>query len=56
MPRTESIPRLLTTEEKQELSRDMQASSAWAKTELKRRRAVKDHINSENGIDDGIVK
>ncbi|ELL0577525.1 hypothetical protein Q6U58_002313 [Vibrio cholerae] len=34
-------PRLLTAEEKQELRRDMAESSAWAKAELKRRRASK---------------
>lgn len=32
-----SGPRMLTTEEKQELRRDMQESSTWAKAELKRR-------------------
>lgn len=54
MVRTTSGPRMLTTEEKQELRRDMQESSAWAKAELKRRRAAKNKKNSEHGIDDGI--
>ncbi|WP_049877431.1 hypothetical protein [Vibrio parahaemolyticus] len=49
-------PRLLTAEEKQELRRDMQESSAWAKAELKRRRASKNQKNSAHGIDDGIEK
>ncbi len=49
-------PRLLTAEEKQELRRDMQESSAWAKAELKRRRASKNQKNSAHGIDDGIDK
>ncbi len=41
MDRITSGPRVLTVEEKQELHRDMQESSAWAKAELKRRRAAK---------------
>lgn len=41
MARVTSGPRMLTTEEKQELRRDMAESSAWAKAELKRRRDVK---------------
>ncbi|WP_238131018.1 hypothetical protein [Vibrio cincinnatiensis] len=36
-----SCLRVLTAEEKQELRRDMQESSFWAKVELKRRRAAK---------------
>ncbi|EIJ0935054.1 hypothetical protein LH707_002466 [Vibrio cholerae] len=56
MNRTTSGPRLLTAEEKQELRQDMQVSSAWAKAELKRRRAAKNQKNSEHGIDDGIEK
>lgn len=51
-----SSPRVLTDEEKQELRRDMQESSAWAKAELKRRRAAKSQKNSAHGIDDGIDK
>lgn len=47
---------MLTTEEKQELRRDMQESSAWAKAELKRRRAAKNQKNSLHGIGDGIDK
>ncbi|HIF9204899.1 TPA: hypothetical protein ACX6QK_002227 [Photobacterium damselae] len=49
-------PRMLTAEEKQELRRDMQESSAWAKAELKRRRDAKNQKNSAYGIDDGIEK
>ena len=41
MDRITSGPRRLSVEEKKELRRDMQESSAWAKTELKRRRAAK---------------
>lgn len=39
-----------------ELRRDMAESSAWAKTELKRRRTAKNQKNSAHGIDDGIEK
>ncbi|EGQ8223939.1 hypothetical protein NMS86_002143 [Vibrio cholerae] len=46
----------LTCEEIQELRRDMQESSAWAKAELKRRRDAKNQKNSAHGIDDGIGK
>lgn len=56
MARTKSGLRLLTAEEKQELRRDMTESSAWAKAELKRRRAAKNQKNSEHGIDDGIER
>lgn len=56
MARVTSGPRMLTTEEKQELRRDMQESSAWAKAELKRRRAAKNQKNSLHGIGDGIDK
>ena len=41
MDKTKSGPRLLIAEEKQALRRDMQEFSAWAKAELKRRRAAK---------------
>lgn len=41
MDRVISGPRMLTTEEKQELRRDMAESSAWVKAELKRRRDAK---------------
>ncbi|MFM2486455.1 hypothetical protein [Celerinatantimonas yamalensis] len=51
-----SGPRWLSVEEKQELRRDMQESSAWAKAELKRRRAAKNQEKSVHGIDDGIDK
>ena len=54
MDRITSGPRRLSVEEIQELRRDMQESSAWAKTELKRRRAAKNQKNSVHGIDDGI--
>lgn len=54
--RTKSDPRRLSVEEIQELRRDMQESSAWAKAELKRRRVAKNQKNSAHGIDDGIDK
>lgn len=54
MDRVTSCPRVLTAEEKQELRRDMAESSAWAKAELKRRRAAKNQKNSAHGIYDGI--
>lgn len=54
--RITSGPRMLTAEEKQELRRDMQESSAWAKAELKRRRDAKNQKNSSHGINDGIEK
>ncbi|HCH0355944.1 TPA: hypothetical protein NJ855_001593 [Vibrio parahaemolyticus] len=41
-------------EEIQGLRRDMQESSAWAKAELKCRRAAKNQKNSAHGIGDGI--
>ncbi|MFW1437422.1 hypothetical protein CGJ34_20140 [Vibrio parahaemolyticus] len=56
MDRITSGPRRLSVEEIQELRRDMQESSAWAKAELKRRRAAKNQKNSVHGIDDGIDK
>ncbi|EIW7863262.1 hypothetical protein MH171_003225 [Vibrio parahaemolyticus] len=56
MDRITSGPRWLSVEEKQELRRDMAESSAWAKAELKRRRAAKNQKNSSHGIDDGIEK
>ena len=48
--------RRLTPDERERLRRDMQESSAWAKAELKRRRAAKSQKNSAHGIDDGIDK
>lgn len=42
---------MLSVEEKQELRRDMQEASAWAKAELKHRRVSE---NSAYGIDYGI--
>ncbi|WP_199775684.1 hypothetical protein [Pseudoalteromonas sp. T1lg22] len=54
--RTRSAPRRLSVEEIQELRRDMAESSAWAKAELKRRRAAKNQKNSVDGIDDDIEK
>lgn len=56
MDRTTSGPRILTTEEKKELRHDMAASSAWAKTELKRRREAKNQKISSHGIDNSIEK
>ncbi|MDC0609157.1 hypothetical protein OAP63_00350 [Vibrio sp.] len=56
MDRITSGPRRLSVEEIQELRRDMQESSAWAKAELKRRRDAKNQKNSAHGIDDGIEK
>ncbi|MDF4393437.1 hypothetical protein P3390_11095 [Vibrio parahaemolyticus] len=56
MDRITSVPRRLSVEEIQELRRDMQESSTWAKAELKRRRSVKNQKNSAHGIDDGIEK
>ncbi|HHF0552737.1 TPA: hypothetical protein ACPHT2_002377 [Vibrio antiquarius] len=56
MDRITSDPRRLSVEEIQELRRDMAESSAWARAELKRRRAAKNQKNSEHGIDDGIEK
>jgi hypothetical protein len=44
----ESRARLLTLEEKRDLRRDMAESSAWARTELKRRCEEKAKQNSEN--------
>ncbi|HBQ4176392.1 TPA: hypothetical protein L7210_001721 [Escherichia coli] len=46
----------LTETQIDELRRDMQESSAWAKAELKRRRAAKNQKNSSYGIDNGIEK
>ncbi|AVH26895.1 MULTISPECIES: hypothetical protein [Vibrio harveyi group] len=56
MDRITSDPRRLSVEEIQELRRDMAESSAWARAELKRRRAAKNQKNSAHGIDDGIEK
>ncbi|MDF4339298.1 hypothetical protein P3480_15765 [Vibrio parahaemolyticus] len=56
MDRITSGPRRLSVEEIQELRRDMQESSAWAKAELKRRRDAKNQKNSAHGIGDGIDK
>ncbi len=56
MDRITSDPRWLSVEEIQELRRDMAESSAWARAELKRRRAAKNQKNSAHGIDDGIEK
>lgn len=52
--RITSGPRVLMAEEKQEFHLDMQESLAWAKAELKRRRAAKNQKNSAHGIDGGI--
>ncbi|AWG79602.1 hypothetical protein G5Y10_001462 [Vibrio parahaemolyticus] len=56
MDRITSGPRRLSVEEIQELRRDMEESSIWAKAELKRRRDAKNQKNSAHGIDDGIDK
>ncbi|MBM5031214.1 hypothetical protein HYO11_16835 [Vibrio parahaemolyticus] len=56
MDRITSGPRRLRVEEIQELRRDMEESSIWAKAELKRRRDAKNQKNSAHGIDDGIDK
>ncbi|EGQ7664026.1 hypothetical protein I7Z51_003846 [Vibrio parahaemolyticus] len=56
MDRITSGPRRLSVEEIQELRRDMEESSIWAKAELKRRRDAKNQKNSAHGIDDGIEK
>ncbi|MFH4560413.1 hypothetical protein [Vibrio diabolicus] len=56
MDRITSDPRRPSVEEIQELRRDMAESSAWARAELKRRRAAKNQKNSAHGIDDGIEK
>ncbi|EGR0751049.1 hypothetical protein D8T32_08830 [Vibrio vulnificus] len=50
----EAKSRRLSDSEIQALRRDMFESSAWAKAELKRRRAAKNKKNSAHGIDDGI--
>lgn len=44
----------LSAKEREQLRRDMAESSAWAKVELKRRRAAKNQKKSVHGIDDGI--
>ncbi|MGY5692465.1 hypothetical protein ACXHQ2_19285 [Vibrio chemaguriensis] len=54
--RKEAKVRMLTPEEIVQLRQDMAESSAWAKAELKRRRAAKNQKNSVHGIDDGIDK
>lgn len=46
MDRPKPITRMLSNEEKDELRRDMSESSAWARTELKRRREEKAKQNS----------
>lgn len=48
--------RRLTPDEIEHLRRDMAEASAWAKAELKRRRAEKNQKKSEHGIDNGIEK
>ncbi len=54
MRKTISAPRALSPKEIDVLRCDMKESSAWAKTELKRRRTAKNQKNSVHGIDDGI--
>lgn len=46
--------RRLAPSELVELRQDMAESSAWAKAELKRRRAEKNQKKSEHGIGNGI--
>ncbi|MCK9781567.1 hypothetical protein [Proteus columbae] len=46
----------LTETQIDELRRDMAESSAWAKAELKRRRAAKNKKKSAHGIGNGIEK
>ncbi|WP_268566222.1 hypothetical protein [Proteus mirabilis] len=48
--------RWLTLEERQELRSDMAEASAWARTELRKRRAAKNQKNSAHVMDDGIEK
>ncbi|EGQ9467417.1 hypothetical protein F1K67_16030 [Vibrio parahaemolyticus] len=56
MRKTISAPRALSPKEIDVLRCDMKESSAWAKTELKRRRDAKNQKKSAHGIDDGIEK
>lgn len=51
-----SAVRWLTPEERQELRSDMAEASAWARTELRKRRAAKNQKNSVYGTDNGIDK
>lgn len=55
MNRITSGPRWLSAEEKQELRRDMTKSSAWAKAELKRRRAEKIQKDSSHEIEKAFL-
>ena len=48
--------RVPSEKEYEDLRRDMAESSAWVKTELRRRRAEKNQKNSAHDIDDGIEK
>lgn len=51
----ETVPRWLSVEEKQDLRRDMVESSAWARTELKRRREEKAKQSAEHGTNNGTT-
>jgi len=48
--------RWLTLEERQELRSDTAEASAWARTELRKRRAAKNQKNSAHGTNNGIKK
>ncbi|WP_114090786.1 hypothetical protein [Thalassospira profundimaris] len=49
-----AMVRRLHPVELEQLRKDMAESSAWAKAELKRRRAAKNQKKSGHGIDNGI--
>ena len=51
----ESSVRRLNEDELKELRRDMAASSAWARVELKRRREEKAKHNAEHGTNNGTT-
>jgi|GEM_PF-1626918 len=51
---SESAVRWLTPEERQELRSDMAEASAWARAELRKRRAAKNSKISSRGIVNGI--
>lgn len=54
-PSFDSAVRWLTLEERQELRADMAEASAWARAELRKRRAVKSSKISEHCTINGIV-
>lgn len=55
MGRIRSPYRMLSTQDKNALRRDMAESSAWARAELKRRREEKAKQNAEHGTNNGIT-